>query len=100
MPTSGLAIVTRGMVYPPDEITVTVADSPLVSAVVEVRPVIRATIPPETEGAAGVPTVVDAKKLAPEIRSSQGPQIDGGQDEPTVIDASELRPQITKAEEE
>lgn len=100
MPTSGLAIITRGMVYPPETINVEVCDSPFVSAIVEVRPTIRATVPPPTVPPAGTPAVVAAEELAPQIQSSEGPQIVAGQDEPAVVGAEELRPQIRKAEEE
>lgn len=100
MPTSALAIVTRGMIYPPEEINVEVCDKPIVSAVVEVRPTIRATTPPAAEGIAEAPKVVSSREIAPQIQSSQGPQIEAGQDDPTVVAAEELKPQITKAEEE
>ena len=100
MPTSALAIVTRGMSYPPEEIDVQVCDKPIVSAVVEVRPVIRATTPPATEGIADAPAVVSSREVVPQIQSIQGPQVEAGQDDPTVVAAEELKPQITKAEEE
>lgn len=99
MPTSALAIVTRGMLYPPDEIDVQVCDKPVVTAIVEVRPVLRVT-PPVQEGIAESPTVVSSREVAPQIQSSQGPQVEAGQDDPTVVAVEELKPQITKAEEE
>lgn len=100
MPTCGMAIVTRGMIYPPSEIYPVVCDKPVLHAVVEVRPQIRATTPPEAEGPAGAPTVLATSELRPELRKVEGPEIDVGQDVPTVVSADDLRPQIVDTEED
>lgn len=100
MPTCGMAIVTRGMIYPPSEIYPVVCDRPVLHAVVEVHPQIRATIAPVAEGPAGVPTVLATGELRPELVGVRGPDIDAGQDKPTVVSTDDLRPQIVDTEEE
>ena len=99
MPTCALAIVTRGMIYPA-EITVISSDKPRLAAVVEVRPTIRATVPPPEEGPAGKPTIVGAEQVTPRIVSTSGPQQDTGSDEPTITGAANLTPVILDTEEE
>ena len=99
MPTTGLSMLTDGW-HHPGLVEVEVCDSPAVTAVVEVRPTIRATVPPPTVGQAGEPTVVAADEVRPEIRDTEGPQQSTGQEEPTVVAADEVVPQIRKAEEE
>lgn len=100
MPTCGMAIVTRGMVYPPSEIYPVVCDKPSVNAVVEVRPQIRVAIPPVEEGPAGIPTVLASGELKPELIKVKGPDVGTGQDIPTVMSAENLKPQIVDTEEE
>jgi len=100
MPTCGMAIVTRGMIYPPSEIYPVVCDKPSVHAVVEVRPQIRVTVPPVAEGPAGVPLVLAASDLRPEVVKTKGPDIGTTQDKPTVVSSDDLRPQIVDTEEE
>jgi hypothetical protein len=100
MPTSALALVTNGMIYPPEEIDVEVCDRPVLNAVIEVRPTIKATVPPTQVGPAGTPTVVVATELKPQILSTVGPDVQTGGDEPTVISSEELKPVIRGAEEE
>lgn len=100
MPTCGMAIVTRGMIYPPSEIYPVVCDKPTVHAVVEVRPQIRVTTPPDVEGPAGVPTVLASSELRPELKRVKSPDVDVGQDTPTVVSADALRPQIVDTEED
>ena len=99
MPTCALAIVTRGMIYPA-EITVISSDQPRLAAVVEVRPTIRATIPPDAEGPAGKPTIVGAEQVTPRIITTTGPEQDTGSDEPTITGAVNLAPVIVDTEEE
>jgi hypothetical protein len=94
-----MAIVTRGMIYPPSEITVISSEKPTIHSVVEVKPQIRATVPPPTVGPAGTPMVISAARVAPEIRSTRGPQHSTGSETP-LVEATELVPVIRKAEEE
>lgn len=100
MPTCGMAIVTRGMIYPPSEIYPVVCDKPSVHTVVEVRPQIRATVPPVAEGPAGVPTVLASSELKPKLVRVRSPNIGVGQDKPIVVSTDDLRPQIVDTEEE
>lgn len=99
MPTCGMAIVTRGMVYPPSRIDVVVCDSPTMQAVVEVRPAIRGTVPPPVVGPAGVPRAT-ASTVRPQIRKTRGPEQQPPANEPKVVSSTDLRPVIRKAEEE
>lgn len=100
MPTCGMAIVTRGMIYPPSEIYPVVCDKPVLHAVVEVHPQIRATIPPTAEGPAGVPTVTATSELRPTLYKVEGPDVAAGQDKPTVVSTDDLKPQIVDTEED
>jgi len=96
---SALSLFTHGW-HHPGLVEVEVCDKPIVSAVVEVRPEIRATVPPVAEGSATDPVIVAATELKPEIRETEGPPQSTSQDEPTVYSAEELAPQIRKSEEE
>jgi len=101
MPTCGMAIVTRGMTYPPyGSPTPTLCEKPVVHAVVEVRPQIRMVTAPVAEGPAGAPSVIAATMLKPQIRSARPPDTNTGQDIPTVISTDDLRPRIVDTEEE
>ena len=100
MPTCGMAIVTRGMIYPPSEIYPVVCDKPVLHAVVEVHPQIRATTSPAVEGPAGVPTVTATSELRPTLYKVEGPDVAAGQDKPTVVSTDDLKPQIVDTEEE
>ena len=99
MPTCGMAIVTRGMTYPPLEIDVISSEKPVVHSVVEVVPQIRATVPPSFVGPAGAPAVLSATSVTPVIKSTSGPQQSSGSETP-YVEATELVPVIRKAEEE
>lgn len=99
MPTSGLAIVTRGMLYPPQEINPVVADKPTLTAVVEVRPQVLASVPIPPPAAVDAPVILSAQDLKPQM-SAEGPAPATTGDVPKVLSAEDLRPTIRKAEEE
>jgi hypothetical protein len=99
MPTCGLAIITRGMVYPATEIYPVVADSPYISGVVEVKPRVLASIPLVPPAPAGEPTILSVQELRPRMGAS-GPTPPSGGETPKVLSALDLRPTIRKAEEE
>jgi len=99
MGTSGLAILTDGMIHP-GLVEVEVCEAPYISAVAEVRPTIRGTIPPPTVGPAGSPNIVKATELAPQIVKTKGPEVTTGKEEPNIISAEELVPVIRNTEED
>lgn len=96
---SALSLLTHGW-HHPGLVEVEVCEKPLLAAVVEVRPEIRATVPPPSVGPAGVPVVTTATELKPEILSTEGPSPSTTEDRPTVVSSVELRPVILDAEEE
>jgi hypothetical protein len=96
---TGLSALTDGW-HHPGSVGVTVCDAPNISAVVEVRPTIRATVPPEPVGPPGTPHITDASELYPKIVDSEGPTVSTGQDEPHIISAEDLVPIIVDTEED
>lgn len=99
MPTSGLALVTNGMIYPPQEVFPVTADSPTLTAVIEVRPRMLASIPTPAPAAVGTPAILSAEELKPQM-GAEGPDISATGETPKVLSAEDLRPTIRKAEEE
>lgn len=95
---SALSLLTHGW-HHPGEVGLEVAEHPMVQSVVEVRPTIRATVPPSTVGPAGVPVVVGASELSPQIQDTEGPQQGTDQEEPLITSAEELVPVIRDTEE-
>ena len=100
MPTSGLSIVTLGMVYPPQEITPVVPEKPVLTAVVEVRPQILASIPTPQPASVDSPVILSAEDLSPSIAGVDGPEPDATGDSPKVLSAEDLSPRIIEAVEE
>lgn len=96
---SALSLLTHGW-HHPGLVEVEVCDAPSISAVVEVRPTVRATIPPEPVGPPGTPYIASASELRPVIVGTEGPQESTGQDEPHIVSAEELVPIIRDTEEE
>ena len=96
---SALSLFTHGW-HHPGEVEVEVCEHPSLTTVVEVRPTIRATVPPETEGPAGAPIVTGASEVRPTIQGTSGPQQGSGQDKPIVVSAEDLVPVIRDTEEE
>lgn len=99
MPTSALAIVTRGMIYPPEETSPVVCEKPMLTAVVEVRPKTLAVIPAPTTTPENIPVILSAGDLKPDM-SAEGPDVATVGDKPKVLSAEDLRPTIREAEEE
>lgn len=99
MGTSALSLLTHGW-HHPGEVGVELSDHPTLSAVVEVRPTIRVTVPPQTVGPAGTPVVTGASELAPHIKETEGPQQGTGQETPHIVSAEDLVPVIKDTEEE
>lgn len=99
MALTALSLLTHGW-HHPGLVEVEVCASPVLTSVVEVRPVLRGTVPAVVEGPAGVPVVLSAEELRPEIVQAQGPEVQTGGDTPTVISSEELKPVIRKIEEE
>ena len=96
---SGLSIFAHGW-HHPGLVEVEVCATPTLTSVVEVRPTIRATVPPEPVGEPGTPSITAASELSPIIQESDGEQQVTSQDEPHVISAEELAPTIVDTEEE
>lgn len=96
---SALSLFTHGW-HHPGLVEVEVCEKPLLTAVVEVRPEIRATIPPPSVGPAGTPVVIGSSELKPVILDAEGPPPETTEDRPTVVSSTELRPVILDAEEE
>lgn len=99
MPTSGLALITNGLIYPPQEVFPTTAEHPTLTAVIEVRPRILGSIPTPAPAAVDAPAILGAEELKPQM-GAEGPDVDATGDTPTVLSAEDLRPTIRKAEEE
>lgn len=96
---TGLSILTHGWHHPGD-IDVTTCEKPTITAVVEVRPTIRATVAPPTIGPAGAPSITAATNVAPKISSTEGPQQQADEETPNITSARNVVPKITKVEEE
>lgn len=96
---SGLSMLTHGW-HHPGLVEVEVCAHPEVLSVVEVRPTIRATVPPETVGDEGTPFIVGAAELAPVIVDSEGPDSGTDQETPHIVSAEDLVPIIRDTEEE
>lgn len=99
MGTSALSLLTHGW-HHPGEVGVELCEHPLVQSVVEVRPTIRATVPPATVGPAGTPVVVGASELSPQIQETEGPQQGTDQEKPIIVSAEDLVPVIRDTEED
>lgn len=99
MPTSGLALVTNGMIYPPQEVFPVSSEHPTLTAVIEVRPRMLASIPIPAPAAVDAPAILSAEELKPQMEA-EGPAVDATGETPKVLSAEDLRPTIRKAEEE
>jgi|PlaIllAssembly_1097288.scaffolds.fasta_scaffold00866_7 hypothetical protein len=97
MPTCGMAIVTRGMTYPPSRIDVLVCDVPVTQAE-ELRPSVSIDILP-TPVVDPAPVVRSSVVVRPRMTARRNPPADPGA-HPVIVEAPELRPVIIKAEEE
>jgi len=96
---TALSIMTHGW-HHPGSVAVTTSEAPTITSVVEVRPTIRATVPPPTVGPAGAPSITAARSVTPRITRTTGPQQQVDGEKPNITSADNVVPRITKVEEE
>lgn len=101
---SAVAIATRGVICLGGGAreTAIVADTPVVTAAVELKPTMRAASQTTSSAPVVAPLMMASEELRPVMRSgtSTSTAPTGSTDEPKMVSAEELRPVIRKAEEE